>query len=200
MIGFLRGQLVAKQPPTVLIDVNGVGYDVDVPMSTFFQLPALGEDVRLFTHLAVREDAHTLYGFANEDERRLFRTLLKISGIGAKLALGILSGASAEEFVAAVQRGDVAALTRLPGIGKKTAERLVVELRDRLGDFRAASGPGLSAANTVAPPVDASGDAISALQALGYKPMDASRMVKAVAEDGLGSEELIRRALKGTVK
>ena len=200
MIGFLRGQLVAKQPPTVLIDVNGVGYDVDVPMSTFFQLPALGEDVRIFTHLAVREDAHTLYGFASEDERRLFRTLLKVSGIGAKLALGILSGASAEEFVAAVQRGDVAALTRLPGIGKKTAERLVVELRDRLGDFGSASASGQSALKAIAAPVDASSDAISALQALGYKPADASRMVKAVAEDGLGSEELIRRALKGTVK
>ncbi|MCB1733758.1 MAG: Holliday junction branch migration protein RuvA [Gammaproteobacteria bacterium] len=200
MIGFLRGQLVAKQPPTVLIDVNGVGYEVDVPMSTFFQLPALGDDVRVFTHLAVREDAHTLYGFASEAERRLFRTLLKVSGIGAKLALGILSGASADEFVGAVQRGDVAALTRLPGIGKKTAERLVVELRDRLGDFAAPAAAGMASSRSLAPPADATGDAISALQALGYKPADASRMVKAVVEDGLGSEELIRRALKGTVK
>ncbi|MCP5141811.1 MAG: Holliday junction branch migration protein RuvA [Gammaproteobacteria bacterium] len=200
MIGFLRGQLVAKQPPSLLIDVNGVGYEVDAPMSTFFQLPPLGQEVRLFTHLAVREDAHTLYGFGSDTERGLFRTLIKVNGIGAKLALGILSGVGPDEFVAAVQRGDVSLLTRLPGIGKKTAERLVVELRDRLGDFnvgKAAIGMRKPVADA---PADAVGDAVSALQALGYKPADASRMVKSVAEDGMGSEELIRLALKATVK
>lgn len=200
MIGFLRGVLIAKQPPSLLVDVQGVGYEVDAPMSTFFQLPSLGEEVRLFTHLAVREDAHTLYGFGSETERGLFRTLIKVNGIGAKLALGILSGVGPDEFVAAVQRGDVALLTRLPGIGKKTAERLVVELRDRLGDFSGGAPVVGVKASVIDAPSDAVGDAVSALQALGYKPNDASRMVKAVAEDDMGSEELIRLALKTMVK
>ena len=130
MIGRLRGRVLAKQPPFLLLDVNGVGYEIEAPMSTFYQLPAGDEPVVLHTHLAVREDAHVLYGFARESERALFRLLLKVSGVGGKVALGVLSGMSADEFGRAIRGGDIAALTRLPGVGKKTAERLVVEMRD----------------------------------------------------------------------
>lgn len=202
MIGFLRGKLVSKQPPTLLMDVNGVGYEVDAPMSTFFNLPELGAEASLFTHLSVREDAHVLFGFATEAERRMFRTLIKVSGVGPKSALGILSGISAEEFAQAVQSNDTAALVRLPGIGKKTAERLIVEMRDRVDDWggdlvkvsATGSAGGVPRAN------DPVHDAVSALQALGYKPNDAARMVKAVDSEGLSSDEIIRLALKGTVQ
>ncbi|MEZ5542448.1 MAG: Holliday junction branch migration protein RuvA [Pseudomonadota bacterium] len=197
MIGRLCGRLLDKQPPTLLLDVQGVGYEVDAPMTTFFALPPIGHEVTLYTHLAVREDAHTLYGFARLSDRTLFRHLLKVNGVGARLALGILSGMDAGQFIACVQAGDAQALVRLPGIGKKTAERLIIELRDRLA---AEAGTLPVAAGTPAPvaasPVE---DAVSALVGLGYKPQEASRMVRALDAKDLSSEELIRRALQAAV-
>jgi Holliday junction DNA helicase RuvA len=202
MIGRLRGTLAEKQPPLLLVDVGGVGYEVEAPMSTFYQLPAAGETVVLHTHLVVREDAHLLFGFASESERRLFRTLIKVNGVGAKLALTILSGISADEFARSVQENDTAALVRLPGVGKKTAERLIVEMRDRLADWD--SGvilPGTAPAQAAAAPAqDETRDAISALISLGYKPPEASRLVSKVETEGLSSEEIIRAALKQAVK
>lgn len=200
MIGRLRGDLVSKTPPFLLLDVNGVGYDVESPMSTFYSLPTAGEQVVLFTHLAIRDDAHVLYGFASESERALFRSLLKVSGVGAKMALAILSGMSADEFAACVQADDTAALVRLPGIGKKTAERLIVEMRDRLdkldlGDV--AARPTGTASAVEQTPV---ADAVGALIALGYKANDASRMVRAIDCEGLSSEDIIRASLKAVVK
>lgn len=201
MIGRLRGTLLAKQAPHILIDVQGVGYEVEVPLTTYFKLPALGDEAVLHTHLIVREDAHVLYGFAAESDRALFRDLIKVNGVGAKLAATILSGIAVDEFVRCVRDNDVTRLTRLPGVGKKTAERLVMEMRDRL-KVKAAPATGLATeahdASTLEPnPVD---DAVSALIALGYKPPDASRMVARVQAEGLGCEELIRRALQGGVK
>jgi len=202
MIGRLRGTLAQKQPPQLLVDVGGVGYEVEAPMSTFYQLPALGETVVLHTHLVVREDAHLLFGFASESERRLFRTLIKVNGVGAKLALTILSGISADEFARCVQDNDTAALVRLPGVGKKTAERLIVEMRDRLTDWEGEVVlPGAAPAESSAAPVrDETRDAISALVSLGYKPPEASRLVSKVETEGLSSEEIIRAALRQTVK
>lgn len=199
MIGRLQGKLLAKQPPLLLVDVQGVGYEVEAPMSTFYVLPELGEQVVLLTHLAVREDAHTLYGFATDNERRMFRALIKVNGVGAKLALTILSGMSADEFTLCVQAGDAAALTRLPGVGKKTAERLIVEMRDTLKDWHGVTAQTISAGG-VATPTDAVADAVSALLALGYKPPEASRMVRSVDTAGLASEEIIRRALQGLAR
>ncbi len=199
MIGRLRGQILSKQPPFLLLDVNGVGYEIEAPMSTFYVLPAGDEPVTLHTHLAVREDAHVLYGFAREADRTLFRALLKVSGVGGKMALGVLSGMTSEEFSLAVHAGDHAALTRLPGVGKKTAERLVVEMRDKLdgiGGLPATSPPSV----TGAAPIGADHDAVSALIALGYRPPEASRMVSKVFEAGMGTEAIIRAALQGTVK
>jgi Holliday junction DNA helicase RuvA len=200
MIGQLRGHLISKNPPLILLDVNGVGYEVEVSMTTLFDLPESGAAVTLHTHLLVREDAQQLYGFISLDERTLFRSLIKVSGIGAKLALLILSGMSVDNFVHCIHESDAAALSRLPGIGKKTAERIIIEMRDRLKDLNTNS----SALN----PIDSSGaltaprsaleDAISALIALGYKPQDASNMAKRVNADGIGSEDIIRLALKTT--
>ncbi|MCU7874086.1 MAG: Holliday junction branch migration protein RuvA [Candidatus Thiodiazotropha sp. (ex Lucinoma borealis)] len=201
MIGRLRGELAHKQAPHLLIDINGVGYELEAPLSTFFTMPEIGQQVILYTHLAIREDAHVLYAFATQSERTLFRSLLKVSGIGAKMALAILSGMSADEFSRCVETEDVASLVRLPGIGRKTAERLIVEMRDRLaklGDLSAVGMPSQGEHSTR--PVTASSDAVSALVALGYKPQDASRMVKAVKKDGMDSETLIRAALQGTVQ
>ena len=197
MIGRLRGEIVFKQPPYLMVDVKGVGYELESPISTFYNLPPEGDQVTLFTHLAVREDAHVLYGFANESERALFRILLRVSGVGAKMALAILSGMSAGEFASCIQSNDTAALMRLPGIGKKTAERLVIELRDRLerSDSSISSqlhGSNHSAAVGTSPVTDA----IGALVALGYKPAEANRMVRAVQSEGLESEAIIRAALK----
>ena len=199
MIGLLRGRLLAKQPPTLLLDVQGVGYEIDAPMTTFYELPDVGAEITLYTHLAVREDAHTLYGFLKLSDRDLFRTLLKVNGVGARLALAILSGMETSRFIRCVQEGDTAALVRLPGIGKKTAERLIIELRDRLeagqGGMSAATGSSFAAA--AASPVE---DAVSALVGLGYKPPEASRMVRAIDTAELTSEEIIRRALQRTVQ
>lgn len=197
MIGFVRGKLVAKQPPVLLIDVNGVGYEVEAPMTTFYDLPETGKEIVLHTHLVVRDDAHTLFGFAKLSDRALFRSLIKISGVGPRMALAILSGMSADAFVRCIQDNDAAALTRVPGIGKKTAERLVVELRDRLGkgDSGAAELPASRAG-----PANAVEEAVSALIALGYKPPDASRMVRGIDSKDLAVEEIIRRALQAAAK
>ncbi|MCU7916738.1 MAG: Holliday junction branch migration protein RuvA [Candidatus Thiodiazotropha sp. (ex Epidulcina cf. delphinae)] len=201
MIGRLRGELARKQAPHLLIDINGVGYELEAPLSTFFTLPDLGQQVTLFTHLAIREDAHVLYAFASETERALFRSLLKVSGVGAKMALAILSGMNAEAFSRCVEAGDVASLVRLPGIGRKTAERLIVEMRDRLAKLADLStGIAPSQAGHPARPASAASDAVAALVALGYKPQDASRMVKAVATDEMDSQTLIRAALQGAAQ
>ena len=197
MIGRLRGEIVAKRPPHLLVDVSGVGYELEAPMSTFYDLPAVGAAVVLHTHLVIREDAHVLYAFAREPERALFRSLLRVSGVGPKMALAILSGMNADEFARCVQRDDTAALSRLPGIGKKTAERLIIEMRDRLARlddeaFAVAVRPQATGAGAPS----ALEDAVSALIALGYKAPEASRMVRAVAAEGLASEDLIRAALK----
>ena len=193
MIGFLRGKLLRKQPPHLLVDVQGVGYEVEAPMSTFYDLPEIGSEIELFTHLNVREDAHVLFGFGSEAERRFFRSLIKVNGVGPKLALTILSGISVDGFIRCVQENDTAALTRLPGIGKKTAERLVVEMRDRLDDV----GAPVLAAGVRANPRD---EALSALVSLGYKPQEAAAMLRGIKDDGLSSEELIRRALQGALR
>jgi len=201
MIGRLTGEIVHKQPPFLMLEVNGVGYELEAPMSTFYDLPAIGERTTLLTHLVVREDAHILYAFTADAERTLFRTLLKVTGVGAKMALAILSGMNASQFARCVQHQDAASLTRLPGIGKKTAERLIVELRDRVDRIEGAGGGVRLPANAPAAvrAEDPAGDAIDALVALGYKPQDAQRMVRGVAADGMSSEQLIREALKRSV-
>lgn len=198
MIGLLRGTLLAKKAPSLLLDVRGVGYEVDAPMSTFFKLPEVGAEVVLHTHLMVREDAHALYGFLSEDERSLFRTLIRISGIGAKLALCILSGMSADEFNRCIQQQDTARLVRLPGVGKRTAERLIVELRGRLTDVQSIPGAVVDVASGLADtPVQ---DAIAALVALGFKPPEASILVRKIPAEGKASEDLIRLALQAAAK
>lgn len=196
MIGFLRGRIVSKHPPLLLLDVNGVGYEVEAPMSTFYDLPDIGTEVTLQTQLVVREDAHLLFGFGSDAERRLFRELLKVSGVGARMALTILSGASVEQFSRAVQDNDIASLTRLPGIGKKTAERLIIEMRDRL---KGALVEPIGKTGSGKEP-SATDEAYDALVALGYKPVEAQRMIKSVKTEGLASEEVIRLALQSTVK
>jgi len=194
VIALLRGRLLDKQPPTLLIDVHGIGYEVDAPMTTFYDLPAVGHEITLYTHLVVREDAHVLYGFARLSDRTLFRHLLRVNGVGARLALGILSSMDTGRFIACVQAGDSAALVRLPGIGKKTAERLIIELRDRLAaETGVTPAPAGAAAPPAANPVE---DAVSALVGLGYKPQEASRMVRAINAKELSSEEIIRQALQ----
>lgn len=198
MIGRLKGTLAQKQPPGLLVDVNGVGYELEAPLSTFYELPAVGEPVTLYTHLVVRDDAHLLFGFARESERRLFRALLKVSGVGARMALAILSGMSADDFARCIESDDVTALTKLPGIGRKTAQRLVVEMRDRLdaGTLPAAGGGG-SVEGAADDPV---ADASSALVALGYRPAEAARMIRDVSTQGLTTEDIIRRALQAVVR
>ena len=196
MIGRLRGILISKQPPSLLIEVGGVGYEVEAPMSTIYDLPGLGKEVVLLIHHAVKEDSITLYGFLREAERTLFRSLLKVSGIGAKIALAVLSGVSTDHFARLVQTGDVVALTKIPGIGKKTAERIVVELRDRLDGMSGA--PGATPRATGAP-LDAAGEATVALQQLGYKPVEVSRLVQKVAADGDDAEAIIRKALRAAL-
>ena len=198
MIGFLRGIILKKQPPILILDVQGVGYEIEAPMTTFYALPETDNEVELYTHLVVRDDAHLLFGFATENERHLFRTLIKVNGVGAKMALTILSGIETDEFAHCVQNNDAIRLTKLPGVGKKTAERLIVEMRDRLDIL-----PDISvtrAGNTTNNKTDPVNEAVSALIALGYKPPEASRFVLAVANNNMNSEELIREALKNSVK
>ncbi len=195
MIGRLRGIILEKQAPDLVSDVQGVGYEVAAPMSTFINLPAIDEEVSLFTHLIVREDAQLLYGFSTTRERLLFRSLLKVNGVGAKLALTILSGSDVDDFARSVQEGDAASLTRLPGVGKKTAERLIIEMRDRLKDISGAMGlkPVKSAAAKLAGAKD---EAAEALVSLGYKPAEAEKMIRSLDTDGLNTEQVIKLALQ----
>ncbi len=201
MIGRISGTLLLKQPPDILVDVAGVGYELQVPMTTLFQLPQTGEQVALYTHFVVRDDAQLLYGFSGEHDRALFRKLIKVNGVGPKLALTILSGMDAADFARCVKRDDVSALVQLPGVGKKTAERLLVEMRDKLDDSLLAGSANLALVggdqSAQATLVD---DAEGALIALGYKPQEASKAVAAVHDESVdSSEELIRRALKSMV-
>lgn len=195
MIGFLHGRIATKTAPAVTLDVGGVGYELEAPMSTFLNLPAVGETVHLITHLVVREDAHILYGFATDEERRLFRNLLKVSGVGPKIALGVLSGMSVEGFTRCVLAEDVAMLTRIPGIGRKTAERLIIEMRDRVNALPAAPGFAGRASGG-----DPQSEAFDALVALQYKPAEASRLLKAIEVGTHSTEELIRLALQGAIR
>jgi len=195
VIGRLKGILVHKQPPWLVVDVNGVGYELEAPMSTFYDLPDVGREVALFTHYAQKEDSVSLYGFLREGERRLFRDVQKVSGIGAKIALAVLSGASVDDFARLVQTSDVTALTRIPGIGKKTAERMVVELRDRAADMGGGGGPiGGGVAH------DPLSEAVVALQQLGYKPAEAARMARDAAAAGDDAATIIRKALKSALR
>lgn len=193
MIGQLRGVLLEKQPPALLIDVQGVGYELEASMSTFYNLPECGESVILHTHMVVREDAQLLYGFISQTERLMFRTLIKISGVGPKLALTILSGMSAEDFSRCIMEGDSKALTQLPGVGKKTAERLVVELKDRLEKDDSIKLSGVT--SVVKKPDHPVNDAVSALISLGYKAQQASQMVRSLDVENKSTEEIIRAAL-----
>jgi Holliday junction DNA helicase RuvA len=199
VIGRLRGTLAEKQPPYLLLDVNGVGYELEVPMTTLYRLPGVGEAVTLHTHLVVREDAQLLYGFAEKRERELFRELIRLNGVGPKLALALMSGLEVDELVRCVQAQDTSALVKVPGVGKKTAERLLVELKDRFKAWESmpAIAPLVIEPRGLPAVSSAENDAVSALVALGFKPQEASRAVSAVQEEGLSSEELIRRALKG---
>jgi holliday junction DNA helicase RuvA len=199
MIGHLRGRLAAKHPPQLLIDVGGVGYEVEAPMSTFYGLPAVGAEVSLHTHLVVREDAHVLFGFGTERERSLFRELIKVSGVGPRIALGILSGVSVDDFHRCIESNDAASLTRVPGIGRKTAERLIIEMRDRLKALAGASfdvkgshrvgGGGAGAPSPQA-------EAFSALVSLGYKPAEVTRLLQKADATAVTTEDLIRQALR----
>ena len=200
MIGFLKGRLAVKQPPFLMVDVNGVGYEMEAPMSTFYGLPAVGELVALFAHLVVREDAHILYAFGTDGERRLFRGLLKVSGVGPKIALGILSGASVDDFVRTIEAEDVAMLTRIPGIGRKTAERVIIEMRDSVKKLSMPADGGSPTGMGVGAAVTPQSEAFSALIALGYKPPEVVRLLKAVDEPDLATTEIIRRALKSAAK
>ena len=193
MIGSVRGRIASKTPPQLTVEVGGLGYELEAPLSTFFHLPAVGEEVRLLTHLVVREDAHVLYGFATEEERRLFRSLIRVSGVGPRIALALLSGISVTAFAECVQRGDIAALTRVPGVGRKTAERLIVEMRDRI----AAQGPAGAATAAATAGTSAEREAYDALVALGYRPAEAARLLKTAGPGTHSTEELIRRALQG---
>lgn len=188
MIGSLGGVIAEKEPPRLLLETQGVGYEVEVPMSTYLSLPPIGSSVRLRIHHVVREDASLLFGFGTEEERALFRALLKVNGVGPKLALGILSGVSAAAFSAAIAADDAAALTRIPGVGRKTAERLLVEMRDHFRDAPLAGGAAVPAAPRE--------EALHALLALGYKPQEAQRMLEAASSPGASTEDLIRAALQ----
>ena len=200
MIGRLSGLLLEKQPPQLLVDVQGVGYELEAPMSTFYQLPAMGESVTLHIHMVVREDAQLLYAFFSLSERQLFRDLIKINGVGPKLALTILSGVSAEEFTRCIMDGDAKALTALPGVGKKTADRLIVELRDRLAKNADAVLPGTGSVAGLKVDSNPVSDAVSALTSLGYKAQEASQMVRVIETEGLTTEDIIKAALKSMVK
>ncbi|MEO0997745.1 MAG: Holliday junction branch migration protein RuvA [Pseudomonadota bacterium] len=196
MIGALTGKLAAKQAPWLLLDVGGVGYEVECPMSTYFALPAVGAEVSLLTHLLVREDAQLLYGFATEAERRLFRSLIRVSGVGARVALAILSGISVEGFVHCVEYEDTATLVKVPGIGKKTAERLIVEMRGRLDGAPSATVAAASQQGTPAAAASAQTEASSALLALGYKAPEIAKLLKRIDTSKLSTEDIIRQALK----
>ncbi|MEE8426984.1 MAG: Holliday junction branch migration protein RuvA [Woeseiaceae bacterium] len=195
MIGSVRGKLTFKQAPAIIIECQGVGYEIETPMSTFLDLPPIGAELSLFTHLLVREDAQILYGFATDSERLLFRTLLKISGVGAKMALGILSAMSVGDFQRCVAYEDTAMLVRIPGIGKKTSERLIIEMRDRIGKMPVAAGT-----TTITVEQGACSEAVDALIALGYKPREVNKLVGSLDVDGKSAEDIIRLALRQVVQ
>lgn len=194
MIGRIRGVLLAKQPPLIVVEAGGLGYEIEMPLAAFATLPALGETVTLFTHLLIRDDAHALYGFPGERERTLFRALLKVSGVGARLALALLSVLDAEDFTRCIAQEDVAALVRVPGIGRKTAERLILELKDRLPALEPEST--ITTAPSDTPRSAACADAVSALIALGYRPAEAQRLVRAAAPTATRTEDILRAALR----
>ncbi|PKH26959.1 Holliday junction branch migration protein RuvA [Enterobacterales bacterium CwR94] len=205
MIGRLRGIIVEKQPPLVVLEVGGVGYEVHMPMTCFYELPEQHQEAIIFTQFVVREDAQLLFGFNHKQERTLFRELIKVNGVGPKLALAILSGMSAQQFVTAVEKEEIASLVKLPGVGKKTAERLVVEMKDRFkgmhGDLFATEAE-FTLTSSQAPDSDnndAEGEAVAALVALGYKPQEASRMVSKLNKPDADSETLIREALRAAL-
>ncbi|GAB2690560.1 Holliday junction branch migration protein RuvA [Aliiglaciecola sp. 3_MG-2023] len=207
MIGLIRGQLLEKQPPEILIEAGGIGYEVQLPMTSFYQLPEIGQEATVYIHFVVREDAQLLFGFADKSERALFRELIKVNGVGPKLALTILSGMSASQFIQCVSHDDFTGLVKLPGVGKKTAERLVVEMRDRLKKLEE-QGEGKhhlppmqveSPQDTLVKPTDVKEDALSAMVALGYKPAQAAKTINSVYHQGISSEELIREALRSMV-
>lgn len=200
MIGWLEGRLREKRPPHLLLDVNGVGYELEAPMTTFYTLPQPGETIKLFTHQVVRDDAHQLYGFSERRDRDVFRMLLRVSGVGAKIGLAILSGMDANAFSRCVFEGDTASLSKLPGIGKKTAERLVIEMRDRLEKADGQAGANLTSGTPAAERADPVGEAVSALVALGFKPQEASQRVRAIDAGGLACEDIVRLALQSLVK
>ena len=195
MIGSLRGRIIHRQAPVVIVECGGVGYEIETPMSTFLELPPVGEDVLLMTHLLVREDAHSLFGFATEEEKRLFRILLKVSGVGARMALAILSGMSVHDFERCVRLEDAATLVKIPGVGKKTAERLIVEMRDKFDG--SPSHPGTGPAARVEP--DARSEAIDALVALGYKPAEVKKLLAEIDVRDKSAEDIIRLALRQAV-
>ena len=197
MIGFLRGRIAVKQPPVLVIDVGGVGYELEAPMSTYYGLAGVGSEVTLFTHQVIREDAHTLYGFATEAERRLFRSLLKVSGVGPRIAIGILSGISVDSFQRCVETQDTSALTRIPGVGRKTAERLLIDMRDRVHVLSEVAVTAVPDGDATASP---EGEAYSALIALGYKPQEAARLLKGVDAANATTEDIIRRALQSAAR
>ncbi|WOG26114.1 Holliday junction branch migration protein RuvA [Endozoicomonas sp. 8E] len=203
MIGRIRGLLADKQPPHLLIETHGIGYEVEAPMSVFYKLPEVGQEVVLYTHFVVREDAQLLYGFSNRDERELFRTLIKVNGVGPKLGLTLLSGIEADAFVRCVQEGDSATLVKLPGVGKKTAERLIVEMKDKLDRWQSAplleGKPLVAGGEMAAEAKDIEQEAVSALVALGYKPQEAGKVIGKLLKDAMTSEELIRQALKSMI-
>lgn len=200
MIGRLQGVIVEKQAPELLLDVNGVGYEILAPISTFAMLGAIGSPATLYTHLSIREDAHQLYGFSDKNQRTLFRTLIKVSGVGPKMALAILSGMDAKAFAICVHNEDIAALTKLPGVGKKTAERLIVEMRDRLTEWDAPAPLWAAADSSEQASTDAMlREAEGALVALGYKPQDAAKMLNKVAAQASSPEDMIRLALRSTL-
>jgi Holliday junction DNA helicase RuvA len=200
MIGRIKGTLIQKDPPMMLVDVNGVGYEIEAPVRVFFELPENGAEVTIITHMLVREDAQILYGFTNNGQRELFRKLLKVNGIGAKSALAVLSTMSTDEFVAMIQSQDVNAIVKIPGVGKKTAQRLIIEMRDKLGDVASDDislpGSGAQAANLGNMPATAQSEALIALQSLGFKPQEVNMLIKQLAKDGMTAEEIIRLCLQ----
>lgn len=209
MIGYLRGRLLEKHPPFLILDVSGVGYEVEASMNTFYRLPELGGEVAIHIHLVVREDAQLLYGFVDRQERSVFRELIKTNGVGPKLAMTILSGTSVDAFVRCVEHEDIATLVKLPGVGRKTAERLIIEMKDRLKNLTTMPSnahksleTGLPLIDPLSSSVDDRREAETALVALGYKPVQASRSVEAASRslgEGASAEEIIRQALRGMI-
>lgn len=200
MIGQVCGILIYKQPPQMMVDVQGIAYEIEAPMTTFYKLPEVNMKVTIFTHLVIRDDAHLLFGFFTQEERTMFRTLIKVNGVGAKMALAILSGMETDTFVQCIRDGDAGSLVRLPGVGKKTADRLIIEMCDRLKDWDLTAAVSNKSAGMMTISGSQSDDAVSALLGLGYKPQEASRFVSAVATDDMSSEEIIREALRASVK